>query len=319
MRRLNLSRLRLVGPGLIWLLAAIAATAGAAEPRTLLGHTYNIYALAFSPHGDLLASASGDETVKLWSVAAGHLRQTLAGHTGPVYGVAFSPDGRWLVSASGDGTVRMWDAADGQVRQVLRGHEGAVYSVAVSPRGDVIASGGEDRIVRLWKPAGGEAVAELTGHTGDVYGLAFSPDGRLLASGSRDKTIRLWEPATGRLVRVLTGHTSDVYRLAFSPDGSLLGVGQPGQIDPAVETAAGQRGGHPVGPRRSCLRPGFPAGRNGRSPRPAMTSGFACGTRRRAACEPPGEPTTSPSTRSPFRRTAKSWPRPEATTMWSIR
>jgi WD40 repeat protein len=56
----------------------------------------------------LLASASSDETVRIWDVATGMLQQTLEGHNGHVGSVAFSPDSRLLASASTDKTVQLW-------------------------------------------------------------------------------------------------------------------------------------------------------------------------------------------------------------------
>jgi len=58
--------------------------------------------------GQILASGSVDDTVRLWRVSDGFLLFTLQGHSGPVGGVAFSPDGRILASASSDGTIRLW-------------------------------------------------------------------------------------------------------------------------------------------------------------------------------------------------------------------
>lgn len=62
----------------------------------------------FSPDGKLLATASFDQTVKLWKLSNGALVQTLPRHDDWVWDASFSPDGQMLASASRDKTIRLW-------------------------------------------------------------------------------------------------------------------------------------------------------------------------------------------------------------------
>ncbi|KAK6525825.1 hypothetical protein TWF281_010868 [Arthrobotrys megalospora] len=185
--------------------------------QILEGHTGTVQAIAFSTNG-MLASASGDHTIKIWNAATGALLQTLEGHTGWVQGLAFST-GDLLASASDDETIGIWNTGAGVLSRKLGGHAGWVVAVAFSADG-VLASASHDNTVKVWDPAAGVLLRTLEGHTDTVRAVAFSTDG-VLASASTDKTIKIWDPASGVLLRTLEGHASGVCAVAFSPDNLL--------------------------------------------------------------------------------------------------
>ncbi len=73
----------------------------------------DVWSLAFSPNGELLATSAGSEgrgnVVETWDVRTGRKLDTLRGHDGAVWCVTFSPDGRTLVTGSEDKTAKLWN------------------------------------------------------------------------------------------------------------------------------------------------------------------------------------------------------------------
>ncbi|MCA2713180.1 MAG: TIR domain-containing protein [Microcystis sp. M172S2] len=195
---------------------------GIKQANIFSGHYGDVLGVKFSPDGEMIASASADNTLKLWK-RDGSLLATLdekrGGHKGSVNAVAFSPDGQLIASASTDNTIKLWKT-DGTLLKTLKGHRDTVNAVAFSPDGQLIASAGNDTTVKLWK-RDGTLFRKLEGHQDTVKAVAFSPDGQLIASGSRDKTIKIWK-RDGKLLSTLEGHEASVNGLTFTPDGQQI-------------------------------------------------------------------------------------------------
>ncbi len=193
--------------------------------RSLSGHTKSIWSVAFDADGEMIASGSADQSIKLWNVGSGKCLHTFTEHQHWVCSVAFHPQQNILASGSYDRTIKLWDLGTGCCTATWSGHTSGVWCIAFSPAGDFLVSSGIDQTIRVWEVATGTCQQVLTGHENWVMAVAISPDGQWIASGSADHTVRLWSAERGELMHTLTGHTNSVWSVAFGPDGKHLASG----------------------------------------------------------------------------------------------
>ena len=187
----------------------------------LEGHEAPIAALAVSPDGATLASASWDRTVRLWPLAGGAPR-ALEGHTQNVNGVAFSPDGRTLVSVSYDLSVRIWPLS-GPPAPTVVAMPSPLNAVAIGGDGEIAAGGADGRVYFL--TGDGARAGEVAAGPRPVISLAISPDGALVAAAGIGGSVAVIDRKTRSLARTLVGPGLPVWSVAFLPDSRTLLTG----------------------------------------------------------------------------------------------
>ncbi|KAK6203668.1 hypothetical protein LQW54_008874 [Pestalotiopsis sp. IQ-011] len=203
------------------------------QSTTALDLKEDIRSIDFSPDGKLLAVATENSKVLIYSVPIDSDEPVnyVHGDGSAILCVVFSYDGRTLATGSRDGALLLWDVTSCTIRQRLQGHDGAVLDIEFSPDDQVLVSASSDRTLRIWDIPHGGLMRTLKGHRDWVNAVAISRNSERLASASHDKTLRLWNLSMIRRLGVEDQNTlsaaedhshTDVRALIISPDGRLV-------------------------------------------------------------------------------------------------
>jgi len=197
--------------------------AATGEPSSLpMRHGDLIRSVAFSPDGQLLVTASSDQTARVWDAATALPVGEPMRHAGPVLSAAWSPSSRLVVTVGSDRTVRLWEARSGRPVGIPMVHDVTVTLARFSPGGERLLTLVEDQTVRIWDTATCLAVGEPLRHEDWVTDARFSPDGRRILSASSDATARVWDAPMGGLIGSFVRHQGPVNQAVFSPDSQRL-------------------------------------------------------------------------------------------------
>ena len=196
--------------------------------QTLHGHEHYVFASDATPDGRWLATASVDETVRIWDLVDGTLHRTFK-HPMQLLYVTITPDGR-RVAAGGtdDSRVWLWDIESDEQVAVLESKAGIITVVDASPDSQTIVTMGKEHAVHLWSAETGAHLRRSQRFDGDeVTGGGFSPDGSLVGASTPVEGVVYIDPKTGSILERETRSGASVRSFQWSPSGDAVLLGHP--------------------------------------------------------------------------------------------
>ncbi|KAI8998305.1 WD40-repeat-containing domain protein [Gaertneriomyces semiglobifer] len=206
--------------------------------RTLYDHTAPVNDVCFHPNGMVLASCSGDESVKLFDVLRGGVKRSFRylQDASQVRTLHFHPSGDFLACGTDHSALRLYDIHTLKCYTPPTSHSGAINKIRYNASGSLLASCSDDGTIKLWDTVTGDCAKTLdNAHGGEVVmSVKFSRSGKFLLSLGADSVGRLWDVAEGRCVQEYHGavnksvfttsaftHTEDHIIAPSEDDGSL--------------------------------------------------------------------------------------------------
>lgn len=185
----------------------------------MTGHNHYAMCAQFHPKEDLVASASLDQSVRVWDISG--LRKKHSAPTSTTF------EDQMAVSRSGQDRADMFGNTDAVVKFVLEGHDRGVNWVAFHPTLPLLVSAGDDRLVKLWRMSETKAweVDTCRGHFQNSSAALFHPHQDLILSVGEDKTIRVWDLNKRTSVQSFKRENDRFWVLAAHPEINLFAAG----------------------------------------------------------------------------------------------
>lgn len=187
-----------------------------------LTHWNAVTAVAWSPDGSMIASASDDLTIRLWNPETGHQDRVLHSGAPRTTALSFSRDGRKLAVGDADGFVAVFDIVSRRRIWREKLERGMPNALEFSPdHRDLFVTCRAVWKLHVFDAAMGE-VARTTSLGESPYSMRLNAAGTQVAVGLRDGTVLVRNVAERSLVYRMDLHTSPVTTLRFSPDDTHL-------------------------------------------------------------------------------------------------
>ncbi|MBS9386576.1 MAG: AAA-like domain-containing protein [Dolichospermum sp. BR01] len=191
------------------------------EQNRLEGHNDAVRSVTFSPNGKIIATASEDNTVRLWNINGKEIRRFI-GNNQRFRNVKFSPNNKIIAAISANNTIKIWEI-NGEELITLKGQDNQdnfMNSLCFIPDSKIIAAPSQDNTIQLWS-IDGQEIKTLKGHKFPIWSISCSLNSKNIVTADLGGFIIIWS-ANGEKIKTWKAGNQSIFDVSFSPDGKTI-------------------------------------------------------------------------------------------------
>ncbi len=194
--------------------------------RSFTGHKDDVFIIAVSADGKLLASEDGDHTIRVWNIETEQLVSEFNSHPHNVSTLCFSSDNNQLVASTNNDFITLWDVNSGALIREFYGGEDILTTEFLN--GDTfIAAICSDDSLKVWDTESGELVnTHFLGQQSSLNALALPFEDKVFLSGGDDDVLKTWSVEENNRIEKLPVELGPFTATAFSPDNTFIITGK---------------------------------------------------------------------------------------------
>lgn len=191
------------------------------ERNRLEGHNDAVRSVTFSPNGKIIATASEDNTVRLWNINGKEIRRFIDNNQ-MFRNVKFSPDNKIIAAISANNTIKIWQI-NGEKLITLKGQDNQdnfMNSLCFIPDSKILAAPSQDNTIQLWS-IDGQEIKTLKGHKFPIWSISCSLNSKNIITADLGGFIIIWS-ANGERIKTWKAGNQSIFDISFSPDGKTI-------------------------------------------------------------------------------------------------
>lgn len=191
------------------------------ERNRLEGHNDAVRSVTFSPNGKIIATASEDNTVRLWNINGKEIRRFIDNNQ-MFRNVKFSPDNKIIAAISANNTIKIWQI-NGEKLITLKGQDNQdnfMNSLCFIPDSKILAAPSQDNTIQLWS-IDGQEIKTLKGHKFPIWSISCSLNSKNIITADLGGFIIIWS-ANGEKIKTWKAGNQSIFDVSFSPDGKTI-------------------------------------------------------------------------------------------------